>query len=46
VIRAIVRDAAQKNYRFSAIVTGIAKSPAFQMKTATPAANVTAMAAH
>ena len=45
-IRAIAREASKQNYRFSSIVAGIAKSPAFQMKTATGAANVTAMAAH
>jgi len=46
-IRAIARDAFRQNYRFSSIVAGIVKSPAFQMKTAaTGAANVTAMAAH
>ena len=45
-IRGIVRDAARQDYRFSSIVTGIARSPAFQMKTAASAANLTAMAAH
>ena len=46
-IRSIAREAARQNYRFSSIVAGIVKSPAFQMKTAaTGAANVTAMAAH
>jgi cytochrome c5 len=46
-IRSIARDASRQNYRFSSIVAGIVKSPAFQMKTvATGAANVTAMAAH
>lgn len=33
-IRAIVRQAAQQDYRFSAIVLGIARSPPFQMRTA------------
>ena len=32
MIRALVRDAAKNNYRFSSIVMGIVKSPAFQMK--------------
>jgi mono/diheme cytochrome c family protein len=32
VIRAIVRDAARENYRFSSIVTGIVKSAPFQMR--------------
>jgi hypothetical protein len=46
-IRGIARAASARNYRFSAIVAGIAKSPAFQMKTAASAAgNVTATAAH
>jgi hypothetical protein len=45
-IRGIARGAAKQGYRFSSIVAGIAKSPAFQMKTATTTANVTAMAAH
>jgi mono/diheme cytochrome c family protein len=34
VIRAIASDAARQNYRFSALVTGIVKSTAFQMKKA------------
>ena len=32
VIRAIVRDAGASNYKFSALVMGIVKSPPFQMK--------------
>jgi hypothetical protein len=32
-IRTIVRDAGRNNNRFSSIVLGIVKSPAFQMKT-------------
>jgi hypothetical protein len=32
-IRAIVRDAARADYRFSSLVTGIVKSAPFQMKT-------------
>jgi hypothetical protein len=31
-VRAILRDAAPKNYRFSSIVLGIVTSPAFQMR--------------
>ena len=46
-IRGIARDASKQNYRFSSIVAGIVRSPAFQMKTAPAAAtNLTAMAAH
>ena len=30
-IRGIARDAAKQNYRFSALVLGIVKSPPFQM---------------
>jgi len=37
VVRAIVRDAAKDNYRFSAIVLGIVKSPPFQMRMKTEA---------
>ena len=33
-IRAIVRGAARDNYRFSSIVMGIVRSPAFQMRKA------------
>jgi hypothetical protein len=32
VVRAIARDAAKKNYRFSALVTGIVNSPPFRQK--------------
>jgi hypothetical protein len=32
VVRAIARDAARQNYRFSALITGIVKSTQFQMK--------------
>ena len=31
-VRAIVRDAARDNYRFSSILTGIIKSTPFQMR--------------
>jgi hypothetical protein len=34
-VRGIVREAARRNYRFSAVVLGIVKSPAFQMKVKT-----------
>jgi cytochrome c5 len=37
-VRAIVRDAAQHDYRFSAVVLGIANSPAFRLKVAQDAA--------
>ena len=30
-VRTIVRDSASSNYRFSSLVLGIVKSPAFQM---------------
>ena len=33
-VRAIERDAAKQNYRFSALILGIVKSPPFQMKKA------------
>jgi hypothetical protein len=34
VVRAIARDAARQNYRFSALITAVVKSSAFQMKKA------------
>ena len=34
VVRAIVRDAARSDYRFSSLVTGIVTSAPFQMKKA------------
>ena len=37
VVRAIVRDAAAEDYRFSALVLGIAKTVPFQMKMKEPA---------
>jgi hypothetical protein len=48
LVRTIARDAAKQNYRFSSIVLGITKSPAFQMKRALgPGAPVvTALASH
>jgi len=33
-VRAIVRDAAASDYRFSALITGIVQSPPFQMRRA------------
>ncbi len=43
LVRGVARDAAAQNYRFSSIVLGIVKSPAFQMKKAqTDAASLTA----
>ena len=44
LVRAIARDAAPQNYRFSSIVLGIVKSAPFQMKKAQAAdvARVTA----
>ena len=36
VIRNIVRDAAKKNYRFSALVLGVVSSPPFQMTVTQP----------
>ena len=32
IVRAVARDAAKKNYRFSAIVAGIVSSPPFRQK--------------
>jgi len=45
LIRAIVRDAAKQNFRFSSIVLGIVKSAPFQMKTAQSDATVLKAAA-
>jgi len=36
VVRSIVRDAASSNYKFSSVVMGIVKSPAFQMNMKVP----------
>ena len=36
-VRAIVRDAAAKNYRFSALILGVVHSTPFQMRMAAPA---------
>ena len=41
-IRAILRDAAKDNYRFSSILMGVIKSAPFQMKMKRPAENVVA----
>ena len=48
VVRQIARDAAAQNYRFSAVVLGIVRSPGFQMKKAPVAdpALTTALASH
>jgi len=40
VVRAVARDAARQNYRFSALITGIVKSSAFQMKRAQEAERI------
>jgi hypothetical protein len=32
-VRSIVRDVSKQDYRFSSLVLGIVKSPAFQMRT-------------
>jgi Protein of unknown function (DUF1585) len=41
LVRSIVRDAAANNYKFSSVVLGIVKSPAFQMNMKLPdSANV------
>ena len=45
VIRGITRDAAKKNYRFSAIVAGIVNSPAFRQKAPQAGAGLVAAAA-
>jgi hypothetical protein len=37
LVRSIVRDAAGNEYKFSSVVMGIVKSPAFQMNMKTPA---------
>jgi cytochrome c5 len=42
LVRGVARDAAAQNYRFSSIVLGIVKSPAFQMKKAQTDAVMTA----
>ncbi|MEO8256378.1 MAG: DUF1592 domain-containing protein [Acidobacteriota bacterium] len=45
IVRAIVKDAARGNYRFSSLVTAIATSAPFQMKTRSPEDN-TSVAQH
>ena len=37
-VRAIVRDAARDNYRFSSLILGVIRSPQFQMRTKPPQA--------
>jgi hypothetical protein len=44
VIRRVVRESGQKNYRFSEIILGIVKSTPFQMRVA--AATTVAAAGH
>jgi mono/diheme cytochrome c family protein len=44
-VRSIVRDAAKNNYRFSNLVTGIIKSPAFQLKSKSPPSETPAVRA-
>jgi len=44
VIRRVVRDSGQKNYRFSEVILGIVKSTPFQMRVA--AATTVAAAGH
>jgi hypothetical protein len=44
-IRAIVRDAASDDYRFSALIFGVANSPQFRMKRVQPAADASVTAA-
>ena len=39
LVRSIVRDAARSKYKFADLVTGIVKSPAFQMNMKKQAAN-------
>ena len=46
LVRAVVRDAAAQNYRFSSIVLGIVKSAPFRMKEAQAAGAVLTAAAH
>ena len=41
-IRRIAREASKQNYRFSSLVLGIVRSPAFQMKAAAQVATLTA----
>ena len=46
VVRAIARDAAKKNYRFSAIVAGIVNSTPFRQKAPLGGAALVAAASH
>ena len=40
VVRAIVRDAARKNYRFSSLILAVVDSTPFQMRLPAPAEQV------
>ncbi|HLK47721.1 MAG TPA: DUF1592 domain-containing protein [Bryobacteraceae bacterium] len=44
VVRSVARDASKKDYRFSELVLGIVKSPAFQMQVKTSAEQSAALA--
>jgi len=46
VVRAVARDAAKKNYRFSAIVAGIVSSSPFRQKAPQAGASLVAAASH
>ena len=46
MVRSIVRDSAASKYKFSSIVLGIVKSPAFQMNMKIPTARSTGGAKH
>ena len=46
VVRSVARDAAKKNYRFSAIVAGIVSSPPFRQKAPQAGASLVAAASH
>ena len=46
VVRAVVRDSAPRDYRFSSLVLGIVNSPAFQTRKAEAQQTSTAAAAH
>ena len=48
VVRAIARDAARQNYRFSSLISGVVRSTPFQMKKANDgdASRVTTSAAN
>jgi hypothetical protein len=46
LVRAIARESARQNYRFSALVFGFVKSTPFQMKKSQEPVNLTATASH